>query len=71
MVLTSPYEFDGLLLRGPGGYPDFGAKETKELHIIEGATHIDMYDRAQLVTPAVAKLTDFFGRHLADARGSK
>jgi len=35
------------------------------------ADRIDMYDRAQFVTPAVGKLTDFFGRHLADARGSK
>ena len=47
------------------------AKEPKELHIIDGATHIDMYDRAQFVAPAVAKLADFFGRNLADARGSK
>jgi fermentation-respiration switch protein FrsA (DUF1100 family) len=46
------------------------AKEPKELHVIEGATHIDLYDRPQFVTPAVAKLTDFFGRHLADARES-
>jgi hypothetical protein len=47
------------------------AREPKEMHVIEGATHIDMYDRSQFVTPAVAKLTDFFGRHLANARGSK
>lgn len=47
------------------------AKEPKELHIIDGATHIDMYDRAQFVALAVAKLAEFFGRHLADARGSK
>ena len=46
------------------------AKEPKELHVIEGATHIDLYDRPQFVTPAVGKLTDFFGRHLADARKS-
>ncbi len=38
------------------------AKEPKELHVIEGATHIDMYDRPQFVTPAVAKLAAFFGR---------
>jgi len=43
------------------------AREPKELHVIEGATHIDMYDRPQFVAPAVTKLTDFFGRHLADA----
>jgi len=40
------------------------AKEPKELHIVEGATHMDMYDRPQFVTPAVAKLTAFFGSHL-------
>ena len=47
------------------------AKEPKELHIVEGATHIDMYDRPQFVTPAVAKLAAFFGRHLAEALGSQ
>ncbi len=46
------------------------AKEPKELHVVEGATHMDMYDRPQFVTPAVAKLVDFFGRHLADSGGS-
>lgn len=38
------------------------AKEPKELHIVDGATHIDMYDRPQFVEPAVAKLAAFFGR---------
>lgn len=47
------------------------AREPKELHVVEGATHIDMYDRPQFVTPAVSKLAEFFGRHLADARGSR
>ena len=42
------------------------AREPKELHVIEGATHIDMYDRPQFVTPAVGKLAEFFGRHLAE-----
>jgi fermentation-respiration switch protein FrsA (DUF1100 family) len=36
------------------------AKEPKELHIIEGASHMDMYDRPQFVAPAVAKLAAFF-----------
>ncbi len=40
------------------------AKEPKELHIVEGATHIDMYDRPQFVAPAVARLTAFFESHL-------
>ena len=41
------------------------AKEPKELFVVEGATHIDLYDRPQFVTPAVAKLKEFFGRHLS------
>lgn len=43
------------------------AKQPKELFIVDGATHIDMYDRPQFVAPAVAKLKDFFGQHLASA----
>jgi fermentation-respiration switch protein FrsA (DUF1100 family) len=46
------------------------AKDPKELHIIEGATHIDMYDRPQFVAPAVAKLTAFFGSHLGQGSGA-
>jgi len=46
------------------------AREPKERHVIQGATHIDLYDRPQFVTPAVSRLADFFRRHLADARGS-
>ena len=41
------------------------AKEPRELFVVEGATHIDLYDRPRFVTPAVAKLKEFFGRHLA------
>jgi uncharacterized protein len=47
------------------------AREPKELHIVEGATHMDMYDRPQFVTPAVAKLTAYFGSHLGIDSGSK
>jgi len=46
------------------------AKEPKELFLVEGATHIDMYDRPQFVTTAVAKLKEFFDRHLS-AGGSR
>jgi uncharacterized protein len=46
------------------------SKEPKELFLVEGATHIDLYDRPQFVTPAVAKLKEFFDRHLA-AEGTK
>ncbi|MGX1032982.1 fermentation-respiration switch protein FrsA (DUF1100 family) [Streptomyces ambofaciens] len=37
----------------------------KELFVIDGATHIDLYDRDEHVTPAVAKLTEFFRTYLA------
>jgi fermentation-respiration switch protein FrsA (DUF1100 family) len=40
------------------------ANEPKELFLVPGATHIDMYDKPQYVTPAVEKLKGFFGRHL-------
>lgn len=38
------------------------AKEPKELYIVDDATHMDMYDRPQFVTPTVTKLSAFFGR---------
>jgi hypothetical protein len=41
------------------------ADEPEELFWINGARHIDVYDRDEYVTPAVAKLADFFGEHLA------
>jgi fermentation-respiration switch protein FrsA (DUF1100 family) len=41
-----------------------GRTMQKELFIVEGATHIDMYDRPQYVTPAVAKLKEFFDKAL-------
>ncbi|MFE2352104.1 alpha/beta hydrolase [Kitasatospora cineracea] len=36
-----------------------------ELFLVEGATHVDLYDRDEYVTPAVARLVEFFGKHLA------
>ena len=41
------------------------AGEPKELYWIDGATHVDLYDKEEYVPAAVAKLTDFFGTHLA------
>lgn len=41
------------------------ANEPKELFLVPGATHIDMYDKPQYVTPAVDKLNAFFRRYLA------
>jgi fermentation-respiration switch protein FrsA (DUF1100 family) len=40
------------------------AKDPKELFVIDGATHIDLYDRPQFVAPAVTRLKAFFDRHL-------
>ncbi len=40
------------------------AREPKELFWINGATHVDLYDKPQYVTPAVVKLTAFFNSHL-------
>ncbi|MFR9730125.1 alpha/beta hydrolase [Saccharopolyspora sp. MS10] len=36
-----------------------------ELWIIEGASHVDLYDRDEYLTPIAARLADFFGEHLA------
>ena len=43
------------------------ARDPKELYWIEGATHVDLYDKDEYVTPAVAKLTDFYKANLAAA----
>ncbi|MFD7983521.1 alpha/beta hydrolase [Kitasatospora indigofera] len=39
----------------------------KELHWIEGASHVDLYDRKEYVDRAVAKLTDYFDDALGNA----
>jgi len=43
------------------------AQEPKELFWIDGATHIDLYDKHEHVPTAIAKLTDFFRAHLGGA----
>lgn len=40
------------------------AKGNKELYIIPEATHIDLYDRAEYMAPAINKLAEFYGNHL-------
>jgi fermentation-respiration switch protein FrsA (DUF1100 family) len=40
------------------------ASEPKELFLIDGATHIALYDEPKYVDPAVAKLCAFFSEHL-------
>lgn len=48
------------------------AKAPKELFLVDGASHIDMYDKPQYVGQAVDKLTDFFGKYLNnEMKGSK
>lgn len=42
------------------------AQEPKELVWIDGASHVDLYDKDEYVSPAVAKLSDFFTRSLTD-----
>jgi fermentation-respiration switch protein FrsA (DUF1100 family) len=36
----------------------------KEFFIIDGANHIDLYDREPYVSQAVAKMSEFFAKHL-------
>lgn len=36
----------------------------KELHFVEGASHVDLYDREEHLGPVVAKLADFFAESL-------
>jgi fermentation-respiration switch protein FrsA (DUF1100 family) len=38
--------------------------KSKELFLIDGATHIQTYWRPEYVAQAVNKLTDFFGKNL-------
>ncbi len=40
------------------------AQQPKELLVIPGASHFDLYDKPQYVTPAVDKMAEFFGKHL-------
>ena len=41
------------------------AAQPKELFVVPGATHVDLYDRPQYVGQAVEKLTKYYGRYLA------
>ena len=39
-------------------------KGPKELYLVKGATHVDMYDKEPYVSEAVVKLSDFFNENL-------
>jgi uncharacterized protein len=41
------------------------ASGPKELHWIDGASHVALYDKEEYVAPAVAKLAEFFTASLA------
>ena len=43
------------------------AQQPKELHWIDGASHVDLYDRNEFVTPAVGKLSEFYKTNLPAA----
>lgn len=40
------------------------AQQPKEMFKIQGATHIDLYDKSEYVNPVVEKLAEFFGKNL-------
>ena len=42
----------------------YAPKEPKEIFVMEGATHVDLYDKPQFVSQAVQKLTEFFNKSL-------
>ena len=42
----------------------WNARQPKELFWVDGATHVALYDKEEYVTPAIAKLTEFFRTHL-------
>jgi fermentation-respiration switch protein FrsA (DUF1100 family) len=44
------------------------AKEPKELFWIDGATHVDLYDKEEYLPTVVAKLDDFFGASLGGTK---
>ena len=45
-------------------YHEKAASNDKEVVVVEGATHVDLYDVPQYVEPAVAKLATFFSNKL-------
>jgi fermentation-respiration switch protein FrsA (DUF1100 family) len=46
----------------------WNAQEPKELFWIDGATHVDLYDKAEYLPTVVAKLDDFFGASLGGTK---
>jgi fermentation-respiration switch protein FrsA (DUF1100 family) len=44
--------------------PSPGPVKTKELYVVEGATHIDLYDGPEYVPQVVSRLAAFHAEHL-------
>ncbi|WP_405793714.1 alpha/beta hydrolase [Streptomyces sp. NBC_01506] len=42
------------------------AREPKEFHWVEGASHVDLYDKERYVEPVLTKLADFYGKNLVN-----
>lgn len=40
------------------------AKDHKELYVVDGATHVDLYDKPEFVVQVVEKLTEFFNKNI-------
>lgn len=73
-LLTQPLQI--IIGSVPGGFGSYKdghelyarAKCEKDLFIVEGATHYDLYDQPGPVTKAVDKLVPFYDKHLRTAR---
>ncbi|HDE8209080.1 TPA: alpha/beta hydrolase [Staphylococcus aureus] len=66
-LLTQPVLFiagseAGTLWQSENAYER--ALEPKDIHIVEGANHFDMYDKELFVTEAVEKMNSFYGQYL-------
>ncbi|WP_303751257.1 alpha/beta hydrolase [Staphylococcus aureus] len=66
-LLTQPVLFiagseAGTLWQSKNAYER--ALEPKDIHIVEGANHFDMYDKEPFVTEAVEKMNSFYGQYL-------
>ncbi|HEI9178075.1 TPA: alpha/beta hydrolase [Staphylococcus aureus] len=66
-LLTQPVLFiagseAGTLWQSENAYER--ALELKDIHIVEGANHFDMYDKEPFVTEAVEKMNSFYGQYL-------
>ncbi|HHW8225348.1 TPA: alpha/beta hydrolase [Staphylococcus aureus] len=66
-LLTQPVLFiagseAGTLWQSENAYER--ALEPKDIHIVEGANHFDMYDKEPFVTEAVEKMNSFYGQYL-------